>query len=229
MASSNTIKNDILALFPDNNTREISASDVRAFVEGVFGDREVVIVKIATASDLASQSSKIFEDSIVIVYNEPANNGVYLSVTNNPYSLTQLKKIAGLLEGTATGNLSSDGSVPMDSDYFPSNPKDLATKEYADSLSSGNPYPAGTVENFLFTFNAYKVAYEANFVYDIGGNLETKYIKDDTTTYYSVGFNYTDGVLTSKVITDQSGNFCTTTFAYIDGILDDKSNVLTLV
>lgn len=226
MASSNNLKNQILALFPDNNNKEISAADMRVFVNAVFDNKEEIVVKIPGAADIKLNKDRIFEKTIVIL--ESSDKGIWLSRVNNPISISQLTLIASL-DGTPIftgGNLNSDGSVPMDDGYVPSLPLDIATKEYADSLASGNPYPIGTVENFLYTFNYIKVSNEAEFIYDIDGNIESVIVTDGNISLYTISFVYYMGNVISRLITDSVGNYCTTTFNYINGDIVSKQNVL---
>lgn len=96
MASSNILKDQILELFPDNNTKEITAADMRIFVNSIFDSKEEFVQKIETADDIKLNNSKIFENSVVIIWNDYINNGVYISKANNPISILQLIKIANL-------------------------------------------------------------------------------------------------------------------------------------
>lgn len=104
MASNNNIKDQILALFPDNNNFEITAADTRTYVEAIFNDKEVVIIKIKTMNDLAANNSNIYEGSLLVVYNDTDRNniGIYLSKVNQPASpadLIQVSKITGAFDG----------------------------------------------------------------------------------------------------------------------------------
>ena len=91
--TNNTIKDQVLALFQDNNDNEISAADMRVYIEAIFNSKEEVITKIALASDLASNKDGIYEGSLVIIYNDGNNSGLYLSTINQPTLLSDLIKI----------------------------------------------------------------------------------------------------------------------------------------
>lgn len=102
--TNNNLKDQILALFPDNNNFEITAADMRTYVEAIFSDKEVVVIKIRSMSDLAANNANIYEGSLLVVYNDsnPENIGIYLSKVNQPTSpadLIQVSKITGAFDG----------------------------------------------------------------------------------------------------------------------------------
>jgi len=102
--TNNNLKDQILALFPDNNNFEITASDMRTYVEAIFNDKEVVIIKIKQLSDLAANNSNIYEGSLLVIYNDDdVNNvGIYLSKVNQPVlptDLIQVSRITGAFSG----------------------------------------------------------------------------------------------------------------------------------
>ena len=138
MASSNTLKDEILALFPDNLVQEISALDMRNYVHGIFDNKEELIVKVETAQDIKLNKLKIFEKSLISIYNDGPNNGLWMSTANNPIRLTQFIKIADLGGVVYTNLLKSDGSVPMDSTYTPVNDQDIATKKFVLDNAGGS-------------------------------------------------------------------------------------------
>lgn len=92
MASSNTLKNTILALFQDNVDNEISAADMRTFIEAIF-EKEETIIKIATEADLVPNNTNIYEGTLVAIYNEPTNQGLWLSTVNQPTLISELIKL----------------------------------------------------------------------------------------------------------------------------------------
>jgi len=103
--SNNDLKDQILALFPDNNNYEITAADMRIYIEAIFGDKEVVIIKIRNLSDLPANNSNIYEGSLVVIYSDvnSDNIGLYLSKVNqptNPSDLIQLSNISGVAAGS---------------------------------------------------------------------------------------------------------------------------------
>ena len=65
MASSNTLKDQILTLFPDNNNKEISAADMRIFVEAIFNNKEELVIKATDEADMKLKKANIFENSVV--------------------------------------------------------------------------------------------------------------------------------------------------------------------
>ncbi len=91
--TNNTLKNDILALFDDNHDNEISASDMRLYIEAIFDSKEELVVKVSSLGDLPSSNTNIFEGSLVVVYNDGDNTGLYLSKINQPVSLDDIYKI----------------------------------------------------------------------------------------------------------------------------------------
>ena len=93
MASNNTTKQDILALFPDNTNNEITAEDLRISVENLFNDKETPILRIDRLNNLAFNNTRIYEGSLLIIYADN-NTGLYLSKINQPLLDTDLIKIA---------------------------------------------------------------------------------------------------------------------------------------
>lgn len=99
MPSNNTTEQEVIALFPDNNTHEISAADMRAYVSAIFSDKETTIVKIQYLADLASSNANIYEGTVVVIWgDESAYNGLYLSKINQPTLVSELVKLSGLIE-----------------------------------------------------------------------------------------------------------------------------------
>ena len=88
-----SLKNDILALFQDNFNNEISAQDMRTYIEAIFDEKEEPVIKIPTLAVLASNNTKIYEGSLVVVYNDLTNTGIYLSKINQPAAVTDLWKL----------------------------------------------------------------------------------------------------------------------------------------
>ncbi len=82
--TNNTIKDQIIALFQDNADNEISAADMRIYIEAIFNSKEEIITKIALETDLPSSNDNIYEGSLVIIYNDGETSGLYLSTTNQP-------------------------------------------------------------------------------------------------------------------------------------------------
>lgn len=91
--TNNTIRDEILGLFDDNANNEISAADMRTYINAIFASKEEIVTKISTATDLAANNTNIYEGSLIIVYNDGVNTGLYLSPVNQPTDITELIKI----------------------------------------------------------------------------------------------------------------------------------------
>jgi len=114
MATNNFTKDDVLALFPDNANYEITAADMRQYVEAIFNDKEVVIVKIPTLSDLAFNNFSIYEGSLVVIYldSDPSLIGIYMSKINQPVIISDLIQLSTITGGTGgTGGSSERGGL----------------------------------------------------------------------------------------------------------------------
>jgi len=119
MSSNNNLKDQVLALFPDNNNFEITAQDMRLYIEAIFGDKEVVIIKIKQMSDLAFNNSRIYEGSMVVIYNDanPDRVGIYLSKVNQPTVETDLIQVTRIGQGTSfRGHWDASTNIPTLSD-----------------------------------------------------------------------------------------------------------------
>jgi hypothetical protein len=92
MASNDQTLQDIYNLLPDNSSQEISAKDERDSFQMSYEGSERTVVKLRTAADLAANNANIYEESLVLIHNDIANNGLYLSTVNQPTTLAQLKK-----------------------------------------------------------------------------------------------------------------------------------------
>ena len=90
--TNNTIKDQVLALFQDNANNDISAADMRVYIEAIFASKEEIIVKVATELDLPTNNTNIYEGSLVVIYND-TTNGLYLSTINQLTSIGDLIKI----------------------------------------------------------------------------------------------------------------------------------------
>jgi len=95
MASNNT-KNETLNLFLDNVYGNITAADLRTFVSNIFDDKEVVVRKYVNldAFEIADNSN-VFEGSLVVITGSTdAENGLYISLSNQPTSRTNLLQVS---------------------------------------------------------------------------------------------------------------------------------------
>jgi len=90
MASNNDALERIYALLPDNDEQEISARDTRDSFTITFDNKEEFITKLEKISDLPTHNSKIFEGSVVTIYDDRANTGVYVSKINQPLDINDL-------------------------------------------------------------------------------------------------------------------------------------------
>ena len=110
--TNNGTKDQILDLFPDNNEYEISARDMRTYIEAIFGDKEVQVIKIASASDIPFNNEHIYEGSLVVIYRGgDIETGLYISTINQPLDITQLIKVAGLGGGGSSLPPGQDGDI----------------------------------------------------------------------------------------------------------------------
>lgn len=96
MASNNTNKNTLLQLFADNIVGNITASTLRTFISSIFDDKEVQVNKFTTLSSFEAQPNlNIYEKSLVVIYNStPDENGVYISLINQPQDRQYLMLIS---------------------------------------------------------------------------------------------------------------------------------------
>ncbi len=66
---------------------------MRTSINAIFSDRQETIVKISDFSELPILTN-IYEGSLVVVYSG-INNGLWLSIINQPQTETDLIKIGG--------------------------------------------------------------------------------------------------------------------------------------
>ena len=96
--SNNNNKQTILNLFLDNIVGNITAETLRNFISTIFDDKEVIIKKFDSTEifNAASEDEKsdIYENSLIIIKNDNENNGVYLSLKNQPQSITDFVRIS---------------------------------------------------------------------------------------------------------------------------------------
>ncbi len=91
--TNNDTRDQIIALFPDNFDNEISAQDMRTYINAIFDTKEELTVKIATATDISLYNANIYEGSMVIIFNDAENTGIYLSTVNQPTNISELIKL----------------------------------------------------------------------------------------------------------------------------------------
>ncbi len=184
MASSNTLKDQILTLFPDNNNKEISAADMRIFVEAIFDNKEELVIKATDQADMKTQNAKIFENSVVLITHAGNESGVYVSRANQPISLLQLDKVADLAEG---GVVPSTGLSDFMIEY-------VHNKSYLDAYFS---YSQGNISNMQLKENNV-VIYDVNFSYSQGNISQTSIEEVSSTHQTIISFAYANNNISSK-------------------------------
>lgn len=184
MASNNTIKDQILTLFPDNNTQEISASDMRIFVHSIFGNKEELVNKATDEADMKINNTKIYENSVVLITAAGVDSGVYVSRVNQPISLLQLDKIADLAEelGGISGTPISDFMIKYTHD-----------KSYLNAVYS---YTGKNISNTAL-YDGVSQIYDINYTYS-GKNITQTAIQEVGGQQVIVSFLYTGNNITSK-------------------------------
>jgi len=183
MASSNTIKDQILTLFPDNNEREISAADMRIFVHSIFNNKEELVIKATDEQDMKEQKSKIFEGSVVLITHDGDNSGVYVSRANNPISLLQLDKVADLADGSIT----------------PGSPLSNFMIEYTHNksyLDAEYFYNSGNISNIKLKSGGVQI-YDINYTYTLGDISQTS-IQEINGQQVIISYEYTNNNINSK-------------------------------
>ena len=181
------IKDLILELFPDNNTMEISAADMRIFIHSVFNTKENLIVKATDEADMKSKKSDIFLNSVVIITHAGSESGVYISRSNNPISLLQLDKVADLADGSAIpGTPISDFMV-----------KYIHNKSY---LNAEYVYASGNIIQTKLKSQGNNI-YVIDYTYSSGNLSQTAIQEIGATVLCTINFAYTNGNITSKTYT----------------------------
>ena len=119
MASNNTTRDEVLALFPDNTNYEITAEDLRTYVNAIFSDKEVVILKLLNLSMLGANNTHIYEGSLVVIYGDADTSkiGIYLSKINQPIGEPDLIQLSSL-SGAGAGAFERGGLVYDESKYY---------------------------------------------------------------------------------------------------------------
>ena len=187
MESNNTIKDQILTLFPDNNNKEISASDMRIFVHSIFNTKEDTVVKIETADDIRDNNTRIYYNSVVIIWNDVQHKGVYLSKANQPIDIVQLEKIAELNTsgtdpepGTDLGlfmyNYNHD-KLYSDANYFYSNGNIIKTELTTNNVRSYDIdylYNNDNIEQISITDLSTNNTVHITFTFDGNDNIKYK-------------------------------------------------------
>lgn len=183
MASSNTIKDQILTLFPDNNEQEISAADMRIFVHSIFNNKEELISKATDEADMKANNSKIYENSVVLITHAGAESGVYVSRANNPISLLQLDKVADLAEG---GIVPGTGLSDFMIEY-------QHNKAYLDAEYN---YYESNISNIKLNEGVTQI-YDINFTYT-SGNISQTAIQEVGGQQVLINYSYADNNITTK-------------------------------
>jgi len=161
MASNNISRDEALSLFLENINGDITAEDMRLFVNGIFDDKEVIIRKYQEFDDLITDNADVYEGSLVAIYGDNclSDLGIYMSLANQPTSSSQFKKLTNKLDVLVIDNLNStdsnaalsanmgrelnegvirtDGSNQMITGYVPTLDGDVITKKFLDELDYG--------------------------------------------------------------------------------------------
>jgi len=187
----NPTKDAVLALFPDNNTQEISAADIRTFVNAVFDVKEDLVIKLDLASDLILEKSRIFYRTIVIVENDTKElNGIYLSKVDNPINIVQCTKITNINEYV---NIFPDHTAESFINKY---------ENYKESYEANFYYDINDDISSLEVVDSSNVIYyTVEFSYDINGNISSKKIIDSDGNYAIITFSYNLDIITNKYIT----------------------------
>ncbi len=184
MASSNTLKDTILELFPDNNNKEISAADMRIFVAAIFDHKEELVIKAQDEADMKSQNANIFEGSVVLI-SQGDEAGVYISRANNPISLAQLDKVADLAEGgTTPGTDLSDFMIEY-----------IHDKSYLDAEYF---YTDGNISNTKLSESTTQI-YDINYSYTDGNITQTSIEEIVDGGQVLINYSYISGNIATKI------------------------------
>jgi hypothetical protein len=93
----NPIKDETLNLFPDNTDGDITASDMRQYIDNIWKDKERKINKYPNLSE-AFAHSELYQLDIFLITKEPiqSKNGIYVSLINQPNNETEIVQVANL-------------------------------------------------------------------------------------------------------------------------------------
>ncbi len=97
---SNLIKQSTLNLFLDNVVDNITAADMREFVNNVWGDKENSIRKLNNLSNITAEVG--IEQNDVIVCTTGADEGLYIALVANP-TVADLQKITSQISEIPNG------------------------------------------------------------------------------------------------------------------------------
>ena len=89
---STQLKNDVLNLFPDNATGEISPADLREFVNTIFDSKENVIYKKNTSAEIPLDNTYVETNDLMVILNGN-DRGIYRVINNQPTDLNDLELI----------------------------------------------------------------------------------------------------------------------------------------
>ena len=186
MESSNTINDQIITLFPDNNEQEISAAYMRIFVHSIFNNKEELICKATDEADMKLNNSKIYENSVVLITHAGAESGVYISRANNPISLLQLDKVADLAEG---GIVPGSGLSDFMIEY-------QHNKAYLDAEYN---YYESNISNIKLNEGVTQI-YDINFTYT-NNNISQQAIQEIGGQQVIISYGYLNNNISTKTYT----------------------------
>jgi len=93
--ANNIIKDQTLNLFPDNVNGEITASDMRQFIDNIWWDKERKINKFKTLQDAFVYPDLYQLDLFLIVEEQnDSKNGVYVALVNQPVNEGEIFQVA---------------------------------------------------------------------------------------------------------------------------------------
>jgi len=145
--TNNNNKQRLLNLFADNINGEITAGTLRDFIETIFDDKEENIILFDSLEAFeyapAEQREKIYEGSFVAITNSSdEENGLYLSLMNQPQQREFLKQISS--------NSKLSKATVNYVEYTAQDGQYLFNVEYSDNLVEvyvdGNKRPASRVQ-----------------------------------------------------------------------------------
>lgn len=126
MASNNNTQSSTRNLFLDNAVGDITAENLRTFVDNIFEDGEVNISKFTSLTNFESGDvSKVYEGSLVVCTEE--DKGLYISLSNQPTSRTFLVQISNYELQPTDLEKSNFESIGVAGQY-------MFTVEYKDNL-----------------------------------------------------------------------------------------------
>jgi len=115
--ANNIIKDITLDLFPDNVNGEITASDMRQFVNNIWWDKERKINKYPTLNDAYSDPYLFALDIFLITKELPdSKNGIYVALINQPNNISEIVQVANLTKNDVLEVQTYDEMIAIEAD-----------------------------------------------------------------------------------------------------------------